>query len=108
MPDSIVKCYLHHLSCLPHLNLDAQPRPTLFGELTDDVSRHEFLALRVRAGGHARTRNSYFVNINTDEPVPGDLWQHRLFFTRDEGGWEDIFVRAQTSSTDPDIHHHAS
>jgi len=69
-----------------------KPRPTLFSELTDDISRHEFLALRVRAGGHPRTRNSYFVNINTDEPVPGDLWQHRLFFARDDGGWEDIFI----------------
>jgi NADH dehydrogenase [ubiquinone] 1 alpha subcomplex assembly factor 1 len=21
-----------------------------------------------------------------------DLWQHRLYFTRDDGGWEDVFV----------------
>lgn len=72
-----------------------QPRPTLFGELTDDVSNHEYLALRVRALGHPRTRNSYFVNLQTDGPITTDLWQHRLFFRRDDGDWEDIFVSAQ-------------
>jgi NADH dehydrogenase [ubiquinone] 1 alpha subcomplex assembly factor 1 len=30
-------------------------RPTLFGELMDDVSNHRFLALRVRVAGHPRT-----------------------------------------------------
>ncbi|KAI0663754.1 complex I intermediate-associated protein CIA30 [Cubamyces menziesii] len=69
-----------------------QPRPTLFGEMTDDVSNHEYLALRVRALGHPRTRNSYFVNLQTDGPITTDLWQHRLFFRRDDGGWEDIFI----------------
>jgi len=67
------------------------PRPTLFGEMTDDVSSHRFLALRVRAAGHPRTRNSYYVNIQTDGPITSDLWQHRLFFSRDDGGWENIF-----------------
>ena len=67
-------------------------RPTLFGELTDDVSNHRFLALRVRAAGHPRTRASYFVNIQTEGPTNDDLWQHRLYFTRDDGGWEDVFV----------------
>lgn len=69
-----------------------KPRSTLFGEMTDDVSNSRFLALRVRAAGHPRTRNSYYVNIQTDGPVTSDLWQHRLFFSRDDGGWEDIFV----------------
>ncbi|EKM58461.1 uncharacterized protein PHACADRAFT_252799 [Phanerochaete carnosa HHB-10118-sp] len=68
------------------------PRSTLFGEMTDDVSNHKFLALRVCAAGHPRTRNSYYVNIQTDGPVTSDLWQHRLFFSRDDGGWEDIFI----------------
>ena len=71
----------------------SQPRPTLFGELTDDISNHEFLALRLRVAGHPRTRNSYYVNVQTDSPVSGELWQHRLYFRRDDGGWEDIFVR---------------
>ena len=61
--------------------------------MVDDVSNHRFLALRLRAAGHARTRNSYYVNIQTDGPITSDLWQHRLFFARDDGGWEDIFVR---------------
>ncbi|EED79105.1 predicted protein, partial [Postia placenta Mad-698-R] len=69
-----------------------QPRTTLFGEMTDDVSMHRFLALRLRAAGHPRTRNSYYVNIQTDGPITTDLWQHRLYFRRDDGGWEDIFV----------------
>lgn len=74
-----------------------KPRPTLFGELTEDVSNHEYLALRVRARGHPRTRNSYFVNLQTDGPITTDLWQHRMFFRRDDGGWEDIFVRREAS-----------
>jgi NADH dehydrogenase [ubiquinone] 1 alpha subcomplex assembly factor 1 len=59
----------------------------------DDVSYHRYLALRVRAAGHPRTHGSYFVNIQTDGPTNEDLWQHRLYFTRDDGGWEDVFVR---------------
>ncbi|KAH7912337.1 complex I intermediate-associated protein CIA30 [Hygrophoropsis aurantiaca] len=67
-------------------------RPTLFGEMTDDVSNHQFLALRLRLGGDPRTRNSYFVNLQTDGPITTDLWQHRLYFQRTDGGWEDVFV----------------
>ena len=76
-----------------------QFRPTLFGELTDDVSNHRFLALRVRAAGHPRTRGSYFVNVQTEGPTNDDLWQHRLYFSRDDGGWEDVFVRSLFSSS---------
>ena len=46
----------------------------------------------MRAAGHPRTRGSYFVNIQTEGPTNDDLWQHRLYFTRDDGGWEDVFV----------------
>lgn len=68
-----------------------QSRPTLFGQVYDDLSLHKFLALRVRGAGDPQTRNSYFVNIQTDGPVQTDLWQHRLFFQTD-GDWEDIMV----------------
>ncbi|KAI0048942.1 complex I intermediate-associated protein CIA30 [Auriscalpium vulgare] len=67
-------------------------RPTLFGELTEDVSHHKYLALRLRAAGHPRTRSSYFVNIQTDGPITSDLWQHRLYFARSDGAWEDVFI----------------
>ncbi|KAF8553979.1 complex I intermediate-associated protein CIA30 [Imleria badia] len=67
-------------------------RPSLFGEICDDVSNHQYLALRLRLGGDPRTRNSYYVNLQTDGPVTTDLWQHRLYFKRNDGGWEDIFV----------------
>ncbi|PCH42666.1 complex I intermediate-associated protein CIA30 [Wolfiporia cocos MD-104 SS10] len=67
-------------------------RRMLIGEITDDVSMHRFLALRLRAAGHPRTRNSYYVNIQTDGPVETDLWQHRLYFRREDGGWEDIYI----------------
>ena len=69
-----------------------QPRTTLFGDIMDDVSNHKYLALRVRSGGNPRTRNSYFVNLQTDGPISTDLWQHRLFFQKGEGQWEDLFV----------------
>ncbi|QRV89434.1 complex I intermediate-associated protein CIA30 [Ceratobasidium sp. AG-Ba] len=66
-------------------------RPTLFGQIYDDLSLYKYLALRVRAAGDPPTRNSYFVNIQTDGPVQTDLWQHRLYFEK-EGEWEDIFI----------------
>ena len=59
-----------------------------------NVSYHDYLALRVRAGGDPRTWNSYFVNIQTEGGYSNDLWQHRLYFKRSDGGWEDVYVRA--------------
>ncbi|KAI5122545.1 hypothetical protein M0805_005272 [Coniferiporia weirii] len=70
----------------------SKSRPTLFGELTDDISNHEYLALRLRIGGHPRTHNAYFVNLQTDSPISGELWQHRLYFRKKDGSWEDIFI----------------
>ncbi|KAH7884685.1 complex I intermediate-associated protein CIA30 [Phlebopus sp. FC_14] len=70
----------------------SKARPSLFGEICYDVSGHEFLALRLRLGGDPRLRNSYYVNLQTDGPVTTDLWQHRLYFKRTDGGWEDIFI----------------
>ncbi|KAG6373431.1 hypothetical protein JVT61DRAFT_6582 [Boletus reticuloceps] len=67
-------------------------RPSLFGELCDDVSYHQYLALRLRLGGDPRTRNAYYVNLQTDGPVTTDLWQHPLYFKRNDGDWEDIFI----------------
>jgi len=69
-----------------------KPRPTIFGDILEDVSNHRYLAMRLRIGGHQRTRNSYFVNIQTDGPISTDLWQHRLYFRRGDGSWEDIFI----------------
>ncbi|KAB5595777.1 Complex I intermediate-associated protein 30 [Ceratobasidium theobromae] len=66
-------------------------RPTLFGQLYDDLSLHRYLALRVKAAGDLQTRNSYFVNIQTDSPIQTDLWQHRLYFQTD-GQWENIMI----------------
>ncbi|KAL1746945.1 NADH:ubiquinone oxidoreductase intermediate-associated protein 30 [Schizophyllum fasciatum] len=69
------------------------PRPTLFGEMLHNLTYHEYLALRVRAGGDPRTWNSYFVNIQTEGGYSTDLWQHRLYFKRSDGGWEDVYVQ---------------
>jgi NADH dehydrogenase [ubiquinone] 1 alpha subcomplex assembly factor 1 len=66
----------------------------MFGEMMHDLTWHKFLALRVRLRGSPRTRNSYFVNIQTDGYITTDLWQHRLYFQRDDGEWEDVYVRA--------------
>lgn len=67
-------------------------RTSLFGDIMDDLSHHKYLSLRVRSGGDPRTRNSYFVNVKTDSAFSADLWQHRLFFRRDQGQWEDVFI----------------
>ncbi|KAF6757213.1 complex I intermediate-associated protein 30-domain-containing protein [Ephemerocybe angulata] len=67
-------------------------RPTVFGDLMDDASLHEYLALRLRLGGDPRTRNSYYVNIQVDSAFNTDLWQHRLYFRRQDSEWEDIFI----------------
>ncbi|KEP49302.1 complex I intermediate-associated protein CIA30 [Rhizoctonia solani 123E] len=69
----------------------ARSRPTLFGQIYDDLSLYKYLALRVKAAGEPHTRNSFFVNIQTDGPIQTDLWQHRLYFQTD-GEWEDISI----------------
>jgi len=67
-------------------------RPTLFGNLMEDVSNHRYLALRLRLAGDSSTHNSYFANVQTDGPISTDLWQHRLYFQRRDNSWEDIFI----------------
>ncbi|KAG9017146.1 hypothetical protein FRB90_001570 [Tulasnella sp. 427] len=66
-------------------------RPSLFGNVTDDLSLYKYLCLRVKAGGDPQTRNGYFVNIQTDGPIETDLWQHRLYL-RGDGEWENVLV----------------
>jgi len=67
-------------------------RPTMFGNLTDDASGHDYLALRLRVAGDPQTHSSYFVNIQTDGPISTDLWQHRLFFRKQDNSWEDLYI----------------
>ncbi|KAH9481658.1 Complex I intermediate-associated protein 30, mitochondrial [Psilocybe cubensis] len=63
----------------------------LYGNLTEDASLFDYLALRVRLAGEPQTHSSYFVNIQTAGPVSTDLWQHRLYL-RKHNTWEDVFV----------------
>lgn len=86
-----------------------QVRTTLFGHITDDLSLYDYLALRVRASGEPRTRSAYFVNIQTDGPVPSDIWQHRLYLSEEADGktWEDVIVCSAfipLCSCDPDAY----
>lgn len=68
-------------------------RPSLFGPILSDVTFHQFLAMRCKVSGSPQTRNSYFVNIQTDEVAQStEIWQHRLFFPKGDGSWEDIFI----------------
>lgn len=60
--------------------------------MTEDSSAHEYLSLRLRVAGEPQTHNSYYVNIQTDGPISTDLWQHRLFFRKGDGTWEDIYA----------------
>lgn len=69
-----------------------QFRKNLFGEMMHDLSNHDYLGLRVRLRGSQRLKNSYFVNLQTEGYVTTDLWQHRLYFRRDDGEWEDVYV----------------
>jgi len=61
--------------------------------MLEDVSGYDYIALRLRVAGDPRTHNSYFVNIQTDGPISTDLWQHRIYFRRQDNTWEDVFVR---------------
>ena len=61
--------------------------------MLEDVSGYDYLALRLRVAGDPATHNSYFVNIQTDGPISTDLWQHRLYFRRQDNTWEEVFVR---------------
>ncbi|KZO89896.1 CIA30-domain-containing protein [Calocera viscosa TUFC12733] len=72
-------------------------RSTLFGEMYFDASRHKYLHLRVKARGDRRTRDAYFVNVQTETPITSDIWQHRLFLRGDED-WEDVLVRIRRAS----------
>ncbi|KAF9532592.1 NADH:ubiquinone oxidoreductase intermediate-associated protein 30 [Crepidotus variabilis] len=69
-----------------------KPRPSLFGNLTDDASGHDYIALRLRVAGDPQTHNSYFVNVQTAGPISTDLWQHRLFFQKGDGAWENVYI----------------
>ncbi|KAF5327181.1 hypothetical protein D9619_004393 [Psilocybe cf. subviscida] len=66
-------------------------RPTMFGDVVEDASGYDYLALRLRAGGDPQTHSSYFVNIQT-EGASKDLWQHRLYFGKQDGSWEDVYI----------------
>ncbi|KAG6868066.1 hypothetical protein C0993_007853 [Termitomyces sp. T159_Od127] len=52
-------------------------RPSLFGNITEDVSM---------------IRTSFFANIQTNGPVSSDLWQHRIYFQRNDNSWEDVYL----------------
>jgi len=68
-------------------------RPSLFGPILSDVTFHQFLGMRCRVSGSPQTRNSYFVNLQTDEVAQStEIWQHRLYFPKGDGSWEDIFI----------------
>jgi len=68
-------------------------RTTLFGNMTDDLTLHNYLALRVRAAGDPRTRTAYFVNVQTEGEIPTDLWQHRLYLPENSGNtWENVII----------------
>ncbi|KIK62514.1 hypothetical protein GYMLUDRAFT_41969 [Collybiopsis luxurians FD-317 M1] len=68
-----------------------KPRPTLFGDILDNIEFHEYLALRLRVAGDPITHNAYFVNLQTNGPITTDVWQHRLFFQK-KNEWEDVFI----------------
>jgi len=71
-------------------------RTSLFGDITEDLELHNYLALRVRAASDARTRTAYFVNLQTEGPDPPDLWQHRLYLSQEDGSprgtWETVLI----------------
>ena len=60
--------------------------------MNEDGALHDYLGLRVRVGGAPDTKNVYYVNIQLDDYVRSDLWQHRLFL-RGHGDWEEVLVR---------------
>jgi NADH dehydrogenase [ubiquinone] 1 alpha subcomplex assembly factor 1 len=77
---------------LPTLLMVEQPRPTIFGNMTEDASGHDYIALRLRVAGEPKTHSSYYVNIQTSGPISTDLWQHRIFFRKGDGRWEEIYA----------------
>ncbi|KAG8890756.1 hypothetical protein FRB98_004801 [Tulasnella sp. 332] len=69
----------------------SKKRPSLFGEMTDDLSEYRYLTLQVRAKGDPMTHKEFYVNIQTDGPIESDVWQHRLQF-EGNGEWEQVKV----------------
>ncbi|KAL4257412.1 CIA30 family protein [Pleurotus pulmonarius] len=64
-------------------------RPSLFGNITEDLSSHDYLALRLRPSGNPITRTSYFVNIQTEDDI--DVPEEELLQVKD-GGWEELYI----------------
>lgn len=71
----------------------SQRRTTLFGDMTEDLTFYDYLVLRVRGAGDPRTRHGLFVNVQTADAFHDELWQHKLETLRNDGGWEDVYVR---------------
>ncbi|KAJ7086106.1 hypothetical protein B0H15DRAFT_845345, partial [Mycena belliarum] len=70
-------------------------RSTLFGNITDNVYFHDYLALRVRAAGDPVLHRSYFVNVQTvDQMSHVSVWQQALPIRRQDNDWETCYVRA--------------
>ncbi|KAF8824905.1 hypothetical protein HHX47_DHR7000688 [Lentinula edodes] len=82
---------MYATGCDADIGGNSTPRPTLFGDILDNIEFHEYLALRLRVSGDPITHNSYFVNLQTNGPITTDVWQHRLFFRRKDE-WEDVFI----------------
>ncbi|RHZ75840.1 hypothetical protein Glove_209g159 [Diversispora epigaea] len=62
-------------------------RGSLFGLKVWDTTLFRYLALRVKGNDDKK----YFVNIQTDGPIPTDLYQHRLYL-RNIGEWENVMI----------------
>jgi len=78
-----------HSGCIELVDL--QSRPSLFGDVLDNIEFHDYLALRLRLGGDPILHNSYFVNLQTNGPITTDVWQHRIYFQK-KNEWEDLFI----------------
>jgi len=65
---------------------------TLFGEMSEDLTFHEYMVLRVRGAGDPRTRHGWWVNLMTTDSYHDDLYQHKLVTLRNDGGWEDVYL----------------
>ncbi|CCA70784.1 related to complex I intermediate-associated protein CIA30 precursor, mitochondrial [Serendipita indica DSM 11827] len=73
--------------------IKTRARPTLFGNLAENLSMYEYLGLRVKVGKPPCIRDAWYINLRTKTMDPNHVWQHRLFLRSTDGEFEDAVVR---------------
>ena len=60
---------------------------SIFGKMAWDVEAYNYMAVHFKSDGR-----KYFINVQTDNVVPTDIHQHRLY-AKTPGEWETVLIK---------------